>query len=839
MELTTGLIGRTKNENDLRDPEKLRNKPKIFFSCHPDDFKDTFNMICDDIFKTHDCVIYCRGDLNSPLPPEIDLGRMTLFVFAVTFKMLRGGNLAADSDLPLAKNAKRPILPIVTEQLVNKATESSFNELYSQQELFGSRQYLNKYSNDSTEISYADKLKKYLDSTLIDDKTAELIRGEFDAYIFLSYRKKDRQYANELMKLIHSEPVCRNLAIWFDEFLTPGEDFNEAILKAVQKSKLFTLLVTKNLLENNNFIMTEEYPAALKFHKSIFPAGKESADYAKLAELYPKLPEIVSAADEELFKNALLDAVKDIVKHREHDDPNHDYLIGLAFLDGIDVEVNVGYGVELLTKAGEAGLAAAMKKLYSMYDNGSYVSVDYEKAIYWAEKLYNLYLSEYGENSRETLEALHRMAVSCRNSGKYRRAAELLEKCYTLGISVFGEKDRETLTALNDLASVYNKLGDYHKALEFCRKNYELCKESTDDPVIIIGALRNLSSAYYFLEDFEKSLELDKLAYEQSLRTLGEKHPETLKAMNSLAASYYKTGNIQKESELFEKTYRLRCEVLGEENPYTLQALNNLAVSYSDRGDERKAFELKIKCYELRCKVLGEEHPDTLMTLNNIAISYSEFGDHKKELEIEEKCYELRCRALGEDHPDTLTTLNNLAITYGETGNRRKEAELDEKCYELRRRRLGEDHPDTLMTLNNLAIVMGQLGDHARQAELYKRCFELRAGRFGESHPDTLKTLKNLYQTYEQLGETEKEIEARERYYRIRSGKLGESHPDIIGELLTIANKYDSIGKREKARELRAKHRSLTGNKKNSFLTKINDIHKVPDMNIDLSNKIK
>ena len=65
------------------------------------------------------------------------------------------------------------------------------------------------------------------------------VRAAFDAYIFLSYRKKDRRYANELMKLIHSHPQCRDIAIWYDEFLTPGENFRVNIEKILKTSKLF------------------------------------------------------------------------------------------------------------------------------------------------------------------------------------------------------------------------------------------------------------------------------------------------------------------------------------------------------------------------------------------------------------------------------------------------------------------------------------------------------------------------------------------------------------------------------------------------------------------------
>ena len=65
------------------------------------------------------------------------------------------------------------------------------------------------------------------------ERTAILLGEErldaFAAKIFLSYRKKDRALARELMRTIHQDPLLRDVAIWYDEFLTLGEDFNAEI----------------------------------------------------------------------------------------------------------------------------------------------------------------------------------------------------------------------------------------------------------------------------------------------------------------------------------------------------------------------------------------------------------------------------------------------------------------------------------------------------------------------------------------------------------------------------------------------------------------------------------
>ena len=85
---------------------------------------------------------------------------------------------------------------------------------------------LNPNQTDPTARPYAEKLKKFLESVLIGDALATQVRAAFDAYIFLSYRKKDRREAQALMRLIHESEFCRDIAIWYDEFLTPGEDFH-------------------------------------------------------------------------------------------------------------------------------------------------------------------------------------------------------------------------------------------------------------------------------------------------------------------------------------------------------------------------------------------------------------------------------------------------------------------------------------------------------------------------------------------------------------------------------------------------------------------------------------
>ena len=378
-------------------------KPRVYFTCHPDDFDKYFNKICEDIFKTHDCAIYYTEDMTAAFDEanvDTDLGSMNLFVIPVTFKLLTEPNRAMDFDFSYAQKNHIPVLPVMLEP--------GIDDFYSHPDKFGELQYLNPCSTDLTEISYEEKLKKYLESVLISDEMAKRVRAAFDAYIFLSYRKKDRRYANELMRLIHAKPEFRDIAIWYDEFLTPGESFNENIGKMLNDSKLFALLVTPNLLEEPNgkpnFVMGKEYPMAKEKGMDILPAEMESTDKDALRFKYAEIPESVDPHDDEAFKARLLQSITRIATAENDDDSEHNFLIGLAYLDGIDVETDKERGIKLITKAAEADLPEAIKKLYSVYNEGIGVSLDYSKAAVWAEKLVKYYIKENGENIKTQLK---------------------------------------------------------------------------------------------------------------------------------------------------------------------------------------------------------------------------------------------------------------------------------------------------------------------------------------------------------------------------------------------------------------------------------------------------
>jgi len=353
-------------------------KSRVYFCCHPDDFAIHFEEISSDILANQNCAVYYKQDPADKTDEELefDLKQMNLVVFPVTNSLLTGESEALRVDFPIAKDCNIPILPIVCEPGLDPLFAEKIGEL----------QYLQKFEVDPTAIPYDDKLRDFLSAIILGGELAEKIRDAFDAYIFLSYRKKDRRYAQKLMELIHENEFCHDVAIWYDEYLTPGENFNELIAQALEKSELFVLAVTPNLVNEINYVMNIEYPMARDGSKPVLPVEMVDTDKDELKRSYEGIPDPISSQETETLKAILLQRL-DQIKVSGKNDSRHRFFIGLAYLQGIDVEKNPIRALSMISEAAEAGLPEAIEKLVSMYSYGDGVTQDYKNALRWQERL--------------------------------------------------------------------------------------------------------------------------------------------------------------------------------------------------------------------------------------------------------------------------------------------------------------------------------------------------------------------------------------------------------------------------------------------------------------------
>lgn len=777
-------------------------KPRVYFTCHPDDFELYFDKICSDIFdvKEINCAIYYTPDMSEPLDETnltVDLARINLFIVPVSLRLMSEPCRAMSVDIAFAKEKNIHILPFMMETDISG---SGIVELYSLKRNFGDRQYLNPNSCDTSEIAYTDKLRKHLESVLVSDKLARRVRAAFDAYIFLSYRKKDRLYANELMRVIHGIPGCRDIAIWYDEFLTPGENWRDNIRSAMrmvkEKSNLFTLLVTPNLLEEyldkdgkikKNFVMETEYPEAKDMGMNILPTEAQDTDFDKLKNKYEDIPKPLRL-DDEHFSEEFLSVVDKIAKSENDDDPEHNFLIGLAYLEGIDVEVDVERGVSLITSAAEAGLVEAMRKLYRMYSRGDRVEVDYDEAVIWACRTATYYMREEGEESPNTIWAIHDVGNALTDAGDYDEAIRTFASLYELRQRKLGAGHPDTLVTLTNLALAYIKNGDPISALDIQKQLYDVQLENLgeDDPDTIC-TLNNLALAYGDAGDNAQALILFERASEISKRVHGSDSLETLKTLNNLAVIHMRLGHYDTAYEMQSEICDLSAKALGDRHPETLLFLGNLALTLEKMGEKDRALEIGERVHQISLEVLGEKHPETLTAINNLGMYYSEFGEYDRSLELYERAFEISKEIYGEDNPKTAKIANNISTIYVEIGRGEEGISLLESACDTQCSILGEKHPNSISYLENLATYLWEFGDKEKAISLFEKLYSLRCELMQEKSNEALRYLDYISFACGELGEMEKRLDADRRKYEISMEMYGEENLETLRHLNNYA----------------------------------------------------
>ncbi|MBQ1579799.1 MAG: tetratricopeptide repeat protein, partial [Firmicutes bacterium] len=733
--------------------ERPQGKPNVYFACHPADREKYFEEYAQKILKIQDCAVWYESKPEEAYDEEdlqLRLAQMQLFVMPVTTKLLTAPNRAMDVEFPFALQQHIPVLPLMMEQ--------GLDDVFSRR--FGDLQYLDPNNTDGTKRSFDEVLSAYIRSTLVSDELAKKVRAAFDAYIFLSYRKKDRKMAQDLMRLIHQNPLCRDIAIWYDEFLTPGEDFNQAIEEMLGKSDLFALAVTPNLVNEPNYVMTTEYPAALAQKKPVLPVEMAQTDRSALKEHYEALPPVVQAEDGESLREALLEKLKVLAITANDADPQHNFLIGLAYLDGIDVEVNSSRALELISGAAEAGVPEAMQQLVAMYETGKGVARDYRQGIEWRRNYVSVLREDFKKDSEGKtvdllLHALLELGDAQFNISCLDEAKMAYDEMQSIAARLMDNGD---VRYRRDLATSFDKLGNVAKAkgqMSEAREHYEksltireqIAKEDESN-----SSCREFAVSYDELGSLAmtmgKRIEA-KRYYEKglSIRERLAENMQTVEALNDLAVSYCNLGDAQKswgilgEAQMYYQK-ALDIDMKLAEETGTEQSRRNLALTYYKMGKvmmARQIWSYTREYYEKGfaiSKKLAEE-TGTIKSRRLLAFYYNGLGiiaEEQKDLSRAQDYYE-----------KSLTLRKELAEETGTIGCRR----------------------DLSVGYNNLGLFIEVHGDLS-VAELYYEkhlaiCEEL------AKEDGSARSRQDLASCYEYLGDkawTRNDVETAETYFK-------------------------------------------------------------------------
>lgn len=787
-----------------RGRSTAQGKPRVYVSCHPDDFGKYFSIICDDIMQTQNCALYYyqpEAVAGNAQPDTDALGEMQLFVFILTSKYLNEDNRSYRFEYGFAMEHHIPILPIAVESDIAGDFAVRMNRI---KQGYGAVQFLDRTIEDGTAIPYAEKLANRLNNILVGDEMAERIRKAFDAYIFLSYRKVDRAYAKELMQLIHSIPFCRDVAIWYDEFLVPGDDdgWYEGILEAMKKSSLVTIAVTPRLVEGDNFIVTHEYPDARAMNKLIIPAEVDKTDRRLLGEKFPDFPPCVNGTN----LAAMTVALGDIALNRggaPGNDPEHCYLVGLAYLGGIDVEKDTARALELLRQAAEAGHHEALRKLARMYGMGDGVPYDMLTGIEWQEKLVATLEKEDDRLENNTLvRELWELGVAWEALGKMQEAKQVYERMSgyakeRLQYAPSDETRKDYLDSgekLGDICSVTGNRAEARKYyLEILKERRQLLDKeySLENCVALFAVLDRLGVSY--IE--EGKIQMARDCYESILPVAEKYANETgnVRVRHFLGISHSRLSDIcrfeNKYSEAKEhcsQAIRMAEELVAESSTQEFcrflamdyERMGSLCMNEGNRSEARKWFEKNLEIAE---KLAASSNNMMAKARRELGLSYGKLGDvcaSEGKWEEAGKYYEQNLSIFEQltAESDAIDNIQNLAVSY---------------------KRLGD--------------LMFDQGDEREAAKYYDKCLQLEptATRGGMTMP-MMKMFYNVCQKAGDIYRVNRDIVSAKRYYcrmlemataAYKKTKLAADLHKIFGSYCCLGKIYCAEGNRKLAEE--------------------------------------
>ena len=646
---------------------------RVFFCCDPQNSHNRDSLISDLLSMDAgvDCVVSWLESLYTDASNEQlrnELHDSQLFVIWVTVELLQS---LTSSEWPaeylIARELRIPILPIANDGgLFPRFTE-----------LAGAI-----HGVAMTDNEYRTKLKVQLDSFLTSEEMRQRIeKTAFSAELFLSYRKIDITEARNLMKVLHDLEGFEAISIWYDNFLTAGRVFSEEISESIDKCSAFILLVTPNLLKKNdegkdNYVVSTEYPYAVKQNKPIVPVEAISTDKPELSAMLPRVDMTVDMYDPVKLRKSFAEKI-DKSAYEYGIESERAYLLGVAYYKGFGVERDTERAIRLLEAAAGNADASALEasgQLASIYESNFAADIDFNKAVYWRRKAVSLNEELFGKEHNNTAWAYIDLAQTYRRQGDYDGAIKAIFVPILIFESLYGKDNPNTVMAYLAAAEMYQAKG-YNKRALFEYDKYLLAykNSSSQDPLAIASVYSNMGVTYGLLGDNANALKFLLGALDLYKGILGEEHHDTAGAYINIAAVYAGMGNQKTALEYYNQAMAFGKTLLGKDHPSIAKAYNGIALIYQSQGNHERALEMFNKALGIQEKVLGDKHPDTAMTCGCMADVYKGNRNYGAALEFALRAYVILEKTYISNHPFVEAIHKSMKESFSKNGGKKRD----------------------------------------------------------------------------------------------------------------------------------------------------------------------
>ena len=466
-------------------------------------------------------------------------------------------------------------------------------------------------------------------------------------------------------------------------------------------------MVTPSLLERfngqPNFVMEKEFPTAKNYGKPIVPMEMEKTIRTQLEKDYPGIPDCVDGRNNEELETVLVTHLKNVALQKST--AEHNFLVGLAYLDGIDMEVDNEKALSLIVDAAGKDLEEAIRKLVYMYHTGKGVQRDYYKSAEWQEKLVDLIRRKYQQGDYEQNDPSLVFVLEDLGDAYFElRQLEHAKQCYDEMRIVAERIYVEYGTGFYDLSVSYRNLG------------------------VIEEELGNLIEAYNY---YEKAFEIDKKRAEET---------NTVESRQSLSVSYQRLGDILQMYNVLGAAKKYYKEALDidkslVEETNTAFSRRGLALDYVSLGDveRRRGYLGEAEQNYMSGLAISKKLTDETNLVESrfgLVLSYSRMGEVKREIGDLEEAKRYHEFALDisknlDDEINTVESSRDLSICYSrlgeieeELGNYKEADGYYTKALKITEKQANKCH--TLQLYHDLAVQYYKVGCFRGKSYLQK-----------------------------------------------------------------------------------------------------------------------
>jgi tetratricopeptide (TPR) repeat protein len=417
---------------------------------------------------------------------------------------------------------------------------------------------------------------------------------------------------------------------------------------------------------------------------------------------------------------------------------------------------------------------------------------NYLEAEKWHEACVAKRTSLFGENNKDTLDAMNNLGLVYDHLHKYEKAEALFTRCLNARKQLFGVHDFHTIQSMNNLALIYYNTDRNDLAEPLYREAVDLCKKfwpSSAEGFLYMYNLANLYSKQKKYTEAEELLSVTLLNCEHSL---GKNHPDTLDSLGALGQLYAEQGKFKESEPLLLEALQRQEMTIGVNHPVTERTFGNLVSMYLKQENWKSALEIlskvvhgsssnqqektvstlsylnmlgyvsmKMKNYSEAIKYFAEYielldalgFPPTSKEFMNVLVSLGNAYYESKQYEKAENEFLLRCQFINQPDASFFEAIRGLVLTYQALEEYEKANVIITEFYfpEMGDAQISmnvEDPFEQAVLFAYTQLLM-EKDPASKQAEtLLLKCYEARQRVHGDNHSITIFTLNTISTVY-------------------------------------------------------------------------------------------